>query len=485
MGEGGNDASGLPQNGGTWKGGCFIGKGGNGWIHYWVNVDENDKVRDTMVIKDLWYAASTVEPETYRGIYEDLVRKGMDFGIAASGKSGEATVDERFFREAYLQALMTDPDNRASATTVPLRGFKKGDRHKVVYDKKGNKIPEIHWRLYMDLFYAGDLEKIITHHIGGKDRKGIPITEPFIWWVFTCIANALIQMDSMVQNRTGARAEKDETLVFIDMKALNMLLDATRGNQYPVYPKPLLSDFGSAYILHKEDPSQNSFACGATGGYFAPEMIKKDKFDGSWSQGLKKPLHSWTNVWQAGRTIESMMQLRPFVRDDHNYIGVEDCPIKDKDPPRFEAFPNFRYSDDLIDLVWRCQRAQPEQRPTPTKLLELIKQRAPKHSRGMDTWGNEEWVAQREAASRPWTRPHSVGISPLSVSTIIREQAGKLDFLDEYPDKNLANRYRHLDVDLPEGCALVYSGGRNTNKVGDLAFVPPPKQESDPMKGWW
>ena len=158
MNPGGDDASGLPQIGGTWKGGCFIGRGGSGTIHYWVNVDENDKIRDTMVIKDLWEFASTVEPEAYQGIYKDLVNKGMDFGVSASGKAGEATSDERFFGEAYLQGMMTDPNNRSSATSVPLRGFKRGGKDKVFPQPDGRPpIIKTHWRLYLDLFHAGDL----------------------------------------------------------------------------------------------------------------------------------------------------------------------------------------------------------------------------------------------------------------------------------------------------------------------------------------
>jgi serine/threonine protein kinase len=279
---GGDDASGLPQNGGTWRGGFHIGEGGSGSIHYWVNVDKNERVQDRMVIKDMKCKESIVEPDDYRGVYQDIVRKGMDFGIAASGKSGEATTDERFLREAYLQAMMTNPDDPSSATTVPLRGFKKGHMHNSWPDKDtGEQVTETHWRIYMDLFYAGDLHSIILKHQKGEDGKKNPIPEPFIWWAFTCVATALVQMDSCVQNRTAARVEKDESLVIVDMKPLNILLDATRRTQYPVYPKPLLSDLVSARILYKEHPLQNKFACVATNGFFAPEMIKKDQIDES------------------------------------------------------------------------------------------------------------------------------------------------------------------------------------------------------------
>lgn len=96
--------------------------GGNGTIHYWLKVDENQKIIDRMVIKDFWTTADTVEPPEYKGIYKELVRKGMDFGVDPN-RPGDPTIDERFLREAYTQGLMTDR-NDPLANTVPLRGYK-------------------------------------------------------------------------------------------------------------------------------------------------------------------------------------------------------------------------------------------------------------------------------------------------------------------------------------------------------------------------
>lgn len=115
-----DDKSGLPE--GTWRGAYFVGQGGDGTLHHWLKVDENQKILDRMVIKDLWCRESTTEPSAYQGIYDDLVRKGMDFGVAASGRAGEAQPEERFFKEAYLQGLFTDPSGLSPVYTVPLRG---------------------------------------------------------------------------------------------------------------------------------------------------------------------------------------------------------------------------------------------------------------------------------------------------------------------------------------------------------------------------
>ncbi|CAD0087806.1 unnamed protein product [Aureobasidium vineae] len=337
---------------------------------------EPKKFGDRMVIKDDWVSGDNKKPEAYRGLYEHLVKKEMDFGINPD-RPGKAKVEERFNREAYLQAMMTDPDSRVSATTK-------------LYT---------HWRFYMDLFHAGDLHGILASHAVSEDdtKNPIPepIPEPFNWLVFTCIAEALVQSERVVLTRPNARQEQVEVITFVDMKPPNMLPDVTRRDNYPVYPKPLMSDFGAAHILYKEDPRQNRqhekpYSHGATVGFFAPEMVKRDIVFKTNNQAIEKPLHSWTNVWQAGRTIESMMYLRTVVREGQDEICIEDCPIKDKDPIDIKGFPDFKYSDDPIDLVWRCQRFEPESRPTTTELLELVSERAPKHGRGMDTWADEE-----------------------------------------------------------------------------------------------
>lgn len=95
-------------------------------------------------------------------------------------------------------------------------------------------------------------------------------------------------------------------------------------------------------------------------GFNAPEMSVKLK-DGRRVAGLPDtPLYSWTNVWQTGRTIECMMRLEPRLPyEDPEMVVDQDSWIK-ANPPKYGKFPGFKYSDDLIDLVWRCQRFKPE-----------------------------------------------------------------------------------------------------------------------------
>ncbi|KAG9568407.1 hypothetical protein KCU71_g2116, partial [Aureobasidium melanogenum] len=469
-----DDRSGLPQED-TWLGGVHIGEGTFGQVHCWLKVDQNQNIVDRMVIKDFHCSDDTKEPPAYWGIYEELVRKGMDFGVNPD-RPGRATIDERFLREAYLQGLLTNNNNSFSATTVPLRGFKRGHLpDKIVPKRDGSRRIKSHWRIYMDFLHAGDLKTLIEKHSDpGRNGRQIPIPEPYIWWVFACMAEALLRLESDVQARPNARQEQDEVIALVDMKPANILLEDRRGDQYPVYPKPLLSDLGASHILYKEDPLQEqhvkgSYFHGVSPGFFAPEMRLDTKW--GWLQEIKKPLYSWTNIWQAGRTIECMMRLKTKLDHEKTSLVCDDNSRIKKEPPRFEGLPKFSYSDDLIDLVWRCQRLDPEQRPTPAELLGLIRSGASKHNRGMDEWGNATWIQRREATPQPKT--YTV-VATSSAST-------NVDFLDGYPP-DWAKRYRQLDVRLPRGCDLAFYGYRDPARLNTRARIPPRKPE-DPLAG--
>lgn len=203
-----------------------------------------------MVIKDLWLGESTTEPPAYKGIYEDLVHKGMDFGVNTN-RPGKATADERFLREAYLQGLMTDRDHPYSNNTVPLRGYRKGDKHEY---KDDGSIKRTHWRIYLDLLHAGDLSNSIKEHtVEDEFNSRIrhpehPLPEPFIWWVFMCITEGLLRLESVVQARPNARQEQDEVMAFLDMKPLNILHEKTQGVWQIGFPQCISSRVGKEIL---------------------------------------------------------------------------------------------------------------------------------------------------------------------------------------------------------------------------------------------
>ncbi|KAI5227295.1 hypothetical protein AUEXF2481DRAFT_296868 [Aureobasidium subglaciale EXF-2481] len=456
MAFGKTDSSGLPQ--GTWLGGHYLGKGGDGTLHYWTKVGENRKIIDRMVIKDLYSRESTMEPSEYRAIYDDLVAKGMDFGAVAPGSSGPSLPEQRFFREAYLQALFTDPSG-ASTYTVPLRGYKRG------HSDTGRGT---HWRVYMDLLHAGDLENFMRKH-NDADGESIPFPEPFIWWTLYCLAKALVDLDQRVQTKLGPRSAEGEVVVMIDMKLPNMLLDAKRGSEYPLYPKPLVSDFGSAHILHKADPrsKKGGIKLHATDGYWAPEMDVIEGVD----RAINEPLHSWTNVWQAGRVIEFMM-VKASTANEGTY---GDSNIK-KYPPEFDEFPNFRYSNELIEIVWRCQLFDPKAQPTPAELLLYIEQHAPALNKGMDTWGSANWIAAQKLIKGAPTFVEVIGRDERIRKRI---RSGKLSFLKNFEDQALAKEYANLEMDPPDDCLLAYQGGADPARLGMEGKEPVAGDDAD------
>ena len=463
-----DDESGLPV-GGRWIGGQFLGGGGDGIVHVWFKTDETNTIIDRMVIKDMWSKQSTVEPKAYKGIYEELVRKGLDFGVDPS-RPGKARAKDRFFKEAYIQGLLTDESGSTSANTVPLRGFKKGTNSDLA---KGT-----HWRTYMDWMHASDLANFVSRHKLPGDNGSVrkPIPEAFIWWTLSCLAEALVEIDRRTKVRPNARTERDEATVLVDMKLANVLLDSTRGSRYPVYPKPLIADFGSAHITYKDDP-QNYLKklriCDTT-GYHPPESADYEE-----SEGPGECLDSWTNVWQTGRIIESMMRLDNCVKE--NEWDEDDEEDRESEimtnEPFFDWFQDFKYSKELREIVWRCQRWDPNLRPTPTQIVEYINQHESNHNEDMDIWGTEDWIAEQEQELADLTKEEREDHDARA-----QERAGRaeLKFLRYYPDRDLRERYIALDMDIPEGCELAYQGKRDTGAaIGDVVAEDSEDEEED------
>lgn len=360
---GDNDRSGLPD--GDWQGNHFLGRGGQGAVHYWVKVDSNQRIIDRVAIKDSWDTESLWEPLIYKGIHDELVRKGMSLSDALERNSKKVP----FYKEAYIQGLLTPGSRTTKSDTVRLRGYRRGDvknpYQKTTYEES------THWRLYMDHLYAGDLYDLVNYYA----IKGKPIPEPFIWWVMKCLASALVQLEDSSRARPHARKENDETVVLVDMKPSNIFLDATRGDEFIVYPRPVIGDFGSAHLTYKDEPSNvsNRLSIIWSWEFLAPELaepytVNDEKMDdrdrdediadyeemdysrrpedeemNDIDEGSTKAagLYSWTNVWQLGKTIESMMRIETHPAD-RDWKDPKDRESRIKvDPPYHKADPNF------------------------------------------------------------------------------------------------------------------------------------------------
>lgn len=175
------------------------------------------------------------------------------------------------------------------------------------------------------------------------------------------------------------------------------------------------------------------------------------------------------NIWQAGRMVEALMRRKKIVQDDdwRDKYGQTDSSIKQY-PPRDPWFPNFRYSDELVEIVWRCQWFDPKLRPTPTELLAYIQQHAPNHTQGMERWANAEWIAEQEVIREAILETNTEKAEGFSARMQARALAGQLMFLNDFPDQDLAERYADLDMSLPEECLLAYHGKDDPARKGRI-----------------
>jgi serine/threonine protein kinase len=218
-----------------WIGGYGLGGGSYGEVTLWVCIDRKTrKPVKQCAIKDAFDNKSTKEEGLYgnRNIYQSLVTKGLDFGIDPwSDLLGLADVDSRFYKEAYLQGIMTDPKSSHPVYSVPLWGFlRKGQSLLPAYN---------HWRLYMPLYDYGDMYDLIRDH--SLQKKAIP--EPFIWHTLRCLLIGAVQLYELPRQLDGATSS--DVIVVFDMKPENILLAPPDQNgNFPIYPVPHIADLG-------------------------------------------------------------------------------------------------------------------------------------------------------------------------------------------------------------------------------------------------
>jgi serine/threonine protein kinase len=253
----------VPIPGTTWIGGYKIGQGGFGFITLWVLIEDATRAPlNQVIIKDFFDRDSTLEEGPYTGVYDDLVRKGLDFGVDSTRPIGSAQVFYRFCKEAYLQGIMTEPDQDKQLFSVPLWGYaskpKLNDTNKI-YN---------HWRLYMPLYDYGDLSHLIHQHQFMK--KAIP--EPFLWHTLICLVTAALQMEE--QARKLPNSSDSDVIIVFDIKPQNILLAPPGGDTFPVYPRPHLADLGGGFLSNDQDMDNihNNQGFCFTRGYLAPEM---------------------------------------------------------------------------------------------------------------------------------------------------------------------------------------------------------------------
>jgi serine/threonine protein kinase len=152
------------------------------------------------------------------------------------------------------------------------------------------------------------------------------------------------------------------------MKPSTVFLDTESTTSFPLYPKPILADFGCCLI--KQSPDDVPIATYADGqgtpGYLAPETVPR--YDRA--TGAPSPLASqgsWTNVFGAGAIISRIMTRTVTPKGPTYESGFEEYDWLEG------GNATSIYSEELCQLVRRCVRYRPDERITAAQLRRKIR----------------------------------------------------------------------------------------------------------------
>ncbi|KAK6005776.1 hypothetical protein QM012_007418 [Aureobasidium pullulans] len=377
----------APPLGTTWIGGYRLGGGSYGEVSVWILIDNaTNKPLRQCAIKDSFDRHSTTETGFYKDVYQQLVRKGLDFDVDPDNELGHAHSDRRFCKEAYLQGLMTEPSSKEEIFSVPLWGYSR--KYPSLRGEDWN-----HWRLYMPLYDYGTLRNLMSAH----RKRGKAIPEPFIWHTLHCLFSGAVQLQEQAQKRN--ESTPSDIIVVFDMKPDNILLaPPSRTSAFPIYPRPHVADLGGGCLTNTEDEYNRNckLICQTTSGYVPPELYAHEVFEDHTTRNMG--CHDWTNVWQIGRVAEAMMKLAPNFDNIHYRRGKKSEEMEPNILNWQGELPGQNYSMDLRRLLSRCLKFDPRRRPTSRGALKSITTSPAflRHRHGMDTFGNDAWFEEQQ-----------------------------------------------------------------------------------------
>jgi hypothetical protein len=113
----------------------------------------------------------------------------------------------------------------------------------------------------------------------------------------------------------------------------------------------------------------------------------------------------------------------------------------------------------------------------------MIKSTSLQHVDRMDVWGTEAWIEEQYEDTGTLTEDQK---NFMQARIKERAGAGKLWFLNDFEDRNLAAQYRELDLDPPQGCELTWKPNLFRNRISQILgagdLEPEPEPESTGRK---
>ncbi|KAL8950394.1 MAG: hypothetical protein Q9222_003574 [Ikaeria aurantiellina] len=372
--------------GSGWRGVKPLGKGGFGVAGLWEKLDQDGKVIDRVVVKQI--GAKHPDP--------------------------------------WNPALPNEVFNMLVLRRVPPPTNCVGFRKYARYNRR-----ELH-RIYMEYCPYGDLRKLINQYRRkkyGSTGNGAFMPEPFIWHVFfqltrACQALAAVRFEQEIK---GEVIELDQ-MVHFDIKPENGEINCRRRHTpwsnilitlsvfladegkwpqlyYPFYAIPKLGDFGLSRMTGVADEGNpKDYTGNGTPGYRAFEQEDFETStsrDPAFTNGLERyrrvikrgaerdQILGPTNVWGIGAVMFELMTLKQAkyylyqfgdedqphpASGDENYESDDDITWKEGIHGHTTLHKDRPYDRRLKDLVQKCLRPDPSERPKPQDLCATLQE---------------------------------------------------------------------------------------------------------------
>ncbi|RMY58165.1 hypothetical protein D0865_02749 [Hortaea werneckii] len=311
---------------------------------------------------------------------------GGTFGRAClwvKRNSTHTIIDRAVIKETYLERVDWADDSNWGDNKVPweahvherLSRLDRG-RRSIVHFRNHRLVTErAMFRLYMEFGSGGTLNDLIERHANLNDanmkaadgrRLEYHIPARFIWSAFEAMARAACLMkNGSVINASPAEWER---LVHRDIKPANILImHAPRPPAdawWPSLPLVKLGDFG---MMVREDnkgfDNPSVLMNLGTELYCAPEQSKNHV---QRENQRKYKVTPAADVFAIGKVVLCMMRLRNDTEKRRPSVQLDYTPYE------FPEELGRRYGPELVKLVKRCMKPEPDRRISPERLLSKI-----------------------------------------------------------------------------------------------------------------
>ncbi|KAI7211122.1 hypothetical protein KC333_g7842 [Hortaea werneckii] len=342
-----------------------------------------DKDAEIEITKALGYMEESSAPEEWN--FVKCLGSGS-FGRAClwvKRNSTHTIIDRAVIKENYLERVDWADDSNWGNDQVPWEAYvherlsrlDRG-RRSIVHFRNHRLVTErAMFRLYMEFGSGGTLNDLIERHANLNDanmkaadgrRLEYHIPARFIWSAFEAMARAACLMkNGSVINSSPAEWER---LVHRDIKPANILImHAPRPPAdawWPSLPLVKLGDFGMMVREDNKGFDNPSVVMNlGTELYCAPEQFSNHL---QRENLLKYKLTPAADVFAIGKVVLCMMQLRNDTEKRKPSVQL------DYKPYEFPEELGRRYGPELVKLVKRCMKPEPDKRISPERLLSKI-----------------------------------------------------------------------------------------------------------------